>query len=135
LNTADAPIVIDSGASLSISPHRGDFVGDIEQLNSTFQGITTVTKIAGVGTVRWTFKDVFKTIKIIETRSYYIPDIGVRLFLPQVYFQEQQAGSYLMTSKNTVLTKADCCVLTLVYQLGSNLPMVPPSAVCALSSE
>jgi hypothetical protein len=65
LNAADAPIVIDSGASLSISPHPGDFVGDIEQLNSTIHGISTVTKTAGVGTVRWTFKDVFGTIKII----------------------------------------------------------------------
>jgi hypothetical protein len=133
LNAADAPIVIDSGASLSISPHRGDFVGDIEQLNSTIQGISTVTKIAGVGTVRCTFKDVFGTIKIIETRAYYIPDAGVCLFSPQVYFQEQQAGSYLMTSTSTVLTTADGCVLTLGYQLGSNLPMVPPPAVCALS--
>jgi hypothetical protein len=133
LNAADAPIVIDYGASLSIFPHRGDFVGDKEQLNSTIQGISTVTKIAGVGTVHWTFKDVLGTIKIIEIRAYYIPDAGVRLFSPQVYSQEQQAGSYLMTSTNTVFTTADGCVLTLGYQLGSNLPMVPPPAVCALS--
>jgi hypothetical protein len=71
LNAADAPIVIDSGASLSISPHRGDFVGDIEQLNSTIQGISTVTKIEGVGNMRWTFKYVFGTIKI--TSSAYAP--------------------------------------------------------------
>jgi hypothetical protein len=83
--------------------------------------------------VRWTFKDIFGTINIIETRAYYIPDAGVRLFSTQVYFQEQQAGSYLMTSTNTVLTTDDGCVLTLGYQLGSNLPMVPPPAVCALS--
>jgi hypothetical protein len=82
--------------------------------------------------VRWTFKDVFGTFKIIETRAYYIPGAGVRLFSPQVYFQEQQAGSYLMTSTNAVLTTADGCLLTLGYQLGSNLPMVPPPAVCAL---
>jgi hypothetical protein len=133
LNAADAPIVIYYGASLSISPHRGDFDGEIEQLNSTTQGISSVTNIEGVGTVRWTFKDVFGTIKIIETRAYYIPDAGVCLFSPQVYFQEQHAGSYLMTSTNTVLTTADGCVLTLGYQLGSNLPMVPPPAVCAIS--
>jgi hypothetical protein len=83
--------------------------------------------------VRWTLKDVFGTIKIIETRAYYITDVGVRLFLPQVYFQEQQAGSYLMTSTNTVFTTADGCVLTLGYQLVRNLPMVPPPAVYALS--
>jgi hypothetical protein len=47
------------------------------------------------------------------------------------YFQEQQAGSYLITSTNTVLTTDDGCVLTLGYQLGSNLPMVPPPAVGA----
>jgi hypothetical protein len=70
LNAADVPIIVDYGASLSISPHRGDFVGDKEQLNSNIQGISTVSKIEGVGTVRWTFKDVFGTIKIIETRAY-----------------------------------------------------------------
>jgi hypothetical protein len=83
--------------------------------------------------VRWTFTDVFGTIKIIETRAYYIPDAGVRLFSTQMYFQEQQSGSYLMTSTSTVLTTADGCALNLGYQLGSNLPMVPPPAICALS--
>jgi hypothetical protein len=38
-----------------------------------------------------------------------------------------------MTSPNTVLTTADGCALTLGYQLGSNLPMVPLPAICALS--
>jgi hypothetical protein len=118
---------------LSISPHRGDFVGEIVQLNSTIQGISTVTKIEGVGTVRWTFKDVFGTFKIIETRVYYIPDAGVCLFSPQVYFQEQHASSYSMTPTNTVLTTYDGCALTLGYQLDSNMPMVPPPSVCVLS--
>jgi hypothetical protein len=129
LNAADTPIIIDSGASLSISPHRGVFAGDIEQLNSTIQGISTGTSIEGVGTVSWTFKDVFGTIKIIETHAYHIPDAGVRLFSPKVYFQEQQAGSYLMNSTNTVITTADDCTLALGYQLGSNIPMIPPPAV------
>jgi hypothetical protein len=134
LNAADAPIVIDSGASLSISPYQGDFVGDIEQLNSTIQGISTVTKIAGVVTVRWTFKDVFGTIKIIETRAYYIPDAGVRLFSPQVYFQEQQAGSYLMTSMNTFLTTADGCVLTLgLSTCQQSAHGTAPGGLCTLS--
>jgi hypothetical protein len=125
LNVANAPIIVDSLTSLSISPHWGDFVGEIEPLNSTIQGISSVTRIKWVGTVSWTFKGVFGTIKIIETRAYYIPDAGVRLLSPQVYFQEQQAGSYLMTSTNTVLTTADGCALTLGFQLGGNLPMVP----------
>jgi hypothetical protein len=99
----------------------------------TIQGISTVTRIEGVGTVRWTFKDVFGTIKIIETRAYYIPGAGVRLFLPQVCFQGKQAGSYLMTSTITVLTTAHGCALTIGYQLGSNLPMVPSPPVCTLS--
>jgi hypothetical protein len=38
-----------------------------------------------------------------------------------------------MTSTITVFTTDDGCVLTLGYQLGSNLPMVLPPAVCALS--
>jgi hypothetical protein len=83
--------------------------------------------------VCWTFKDVFGTIKILETRAYFIPNASTRLFSPQVYYQEQQADSYLMTSTNTVLTTDDGCVLTLGYQLGSNMPMVLPPAVCALS--
>jgi hypothetical protein len=84
LNSADAPTVVYSGASLSISPHRGDFIGEIEKLDSTIQGISTVTKIEGMGTVRWNFKDIFVTIKIIETREYYIPNAGVCALSPQV---------------------------------------------------
>jgi hypothetical protein len=118
---------------LSITPHKGDFIGKIEQLDTTIQGISSVTKIQGVGTVRWHLKDIFGTIKIIDTRAYYIPDAGVRLFSPQVYFQEQQADPYSMTSTGTVITTADGCKLTFEYQLGINLPMIPPPNMCTLS--
>jgi hypothetical protein len=133
LDSAEAPIVVDSGASLSITPHKGDFIGKIEQLDTTIQGISSVMKIQGVGTFRWHLKDIFGTINIIDTRAYYIPDAGMRLFSPQVYFQEQQAGSYSMTSTGTVLTTSDGCELTFGYQLGSNLPMIPPPDMCTLS--
>jgi hypothetical protein len=115
LDSAKAPIVVDLGASLSITPHTGDFIGKIEQLDTTIQGISSVTKIKGAGTVRWHLEDIVGTIKIIETRAYYIHDAGVRLFSPQVYSQEQQAGSYIMTSTGTVLTTSNGCELTFGY--------------------
>ncbi len=55
---ANVPIVIDTGASISITPNKTDFIGEIVQLpNSNIRGLNSTTKIAGVGRIGWTLKD------------------------------------------------------------------------------
>ena len=52
------PVVIDSGASTSVTPFRDDFVGTMIPLkNETVDGITETATIEGVGTVEWKIFD------------------------------------------------------------------------------
>jgi hypothetical protein len=52
-----APILFDTGASLAISPKRGDFVEEPTPLNrsTTLGGMAHNLEIKGIGTVVWTF--------------------------------------------------------------------------------
>jgi hypothetical protein len=50
------PIIIDSGASVSISPYTTDFIGPIHPVqDATLTGIASGLKVAGVGTIQYKF--------------------------------------------------------------------------------
>ena len=59
----------------------------------------------------------------LQTKAYHIPKAEIRLFSPQVYFQEHDGGSYLITKDHTVLTLEDGTQLTFPFFPGNNLPM------------
>ena len=62
------PIVIDSGASCSLTPNKHDFIGDIRPATiNELHGLSNTTKVLGVGTVEWTIRDVFGTIRTLKT--------------------------------------------------------------------
>ena len=62
----EIPIIIDSGASVSISPVREDFVGQLRHLpGSTIRGINSVTTIDGIGDVEWTIRDLHGNVPTI----------------------------------------------------------------------
>lgn len=123
----DVPIVIDTGASLSVSPFESDFVSNIRPTETDdLQGLSGATEVKGRGKVRWTIRDVFGSVRIIETEAYYVPRASIRLFSPQRYFQEQDAGEYWCDSQRSVLTLADGSSLEFPYNPGSNLPLMLP---------
>lgn len=118
------PVVIDSGASLSVTPIESDFVGPIVPLkNSTVRGLTSTTVIRGIGTVRWTIRDLENVIATIETKAYFIPEAEIRLFSPQVYLQEQHGGDFLIRKDGTTLTLRSGIQLKFPYFKENNLPM------------
>jgi hypothetical protein len=130
------PIVLDTGASISITPLASDFVGEIQQLHdSRVRGLASATTVAGIGTVEWKLRDLHGTIVHIRTKAYYIPEAEIRLFSPQVYFQENDSGLYHVTKDNTVLTLPNGIQLTFPYYAGNNLPMAfePPTSSNFLS--
>ena len=87
------PIVIDSGASCSLTPNKHDFIGDIRPATiNELCGLSNTTKVLGIGTVEWTIRDVFGAIRTLKTEAYYVPEANIRLFSPQTYFHEQQKG-------------------------------------------
>jgi hypothetical protein len=120
----DLPIVIDTGGSLSVSPIREEFVGEICPADTLdLQGLSSVAAIDGVRTVQWTVKDIFGSTRSILTEAYYVPLAAIHLFSPQKYFQEQEAGIFWCDACQSVLTLADGSELEFRYNLGSNLPL------------
>ena len=108
---------------------RSDFVGIIEPVSDQIQGLSASTRIEGVGRVRWSLRDSANKICTIETCAYYIPEASIRLFSPQVYFQENEGGSLVLTQDGVVFTTANGTPLYFCYQVGNNLPMAPPPSL------
>ena len=128
-NGADLlPIVIDSGASCSLTPNKHDFIGDIRPATiHELCGLSNTTKVLGVGTVEWTIRDVFGAIRTLQTEAYYVPEATIRLFSPQTYFHEQQKGQLVLDHSSTMLSLADGSTLVFPYNSQNNLPLMLPS--------
>ena len=73
--------------------HQIDFVCIIKPVCDQIQGLSASTRFEGVDRVRSSLPDSANNICTIETFAYYIAEASIRLFLPQVYFQENKWGS------------------------------------------
>jgi hypothetical protein len=52
------PIILDTGASISISPYSTDFIGEIKPVqNITLKGIASGLTVTGIGTIQYTFQN------------------------------------------------------------------------------
>ncbi|KAI2491142.1 hypothetical protein MHU86_23428 [Fragilaria crotonensis] len=98
------PVIWDSGASVTISPEKLDFVGTISRLSTITQlnGIAKGLRIEGEGKVHWSFHDATGKLRTLELPAYYVPKIRVRLLsttsLLQTYSDETiQVESHRMT--------------------------------------
>jgi len=123
----DIPIVIDTGATMSVSPCKEDFIGGIEQSDTKdLQGLSGATDCLGQGLVQWTVRDVFGAICTRKTQAYYVLKATICLYSPQCYFQENDAGEFYCNSRHSVLMLADGSTLEFPYNQGSNLPLMLP---------
>ena len=124
----DLPIVIDTGASTSLTPNINDFVGDLQLPSITeITGLTSTSPVKGEGTVEWTIVDIFGTVRTIQTTAYYVPAATIRLFSPQTYFQEHDAGECRINSRRTSVELADGSLLEFPFNHESNLPLMLPA--------
>ena len=136
MSTDDSmPIVVDSGASLSLTPHHEDFVEPPKSSDLTdLHGLSGTTKVLGVGTVEWMVRDLYGAIRTIRCQAYYVPGAKVRLFSPQRFFQERGGGKCEITKDQTSITLPDNLgTITFPYHPSSNLPMMLPAAEGAVS--
>jgi hypothetical protein len=123
------PIVIDTGASISISGEKADFYDGITDVDPTLtiHGLNHAIQVQGIGKVRWKIKDQIGQVAVIETTAYYIPDDKVRLFSPQLYFIEEQDGELRMMKDGVTLQTAhDKVRLSFPINDQNNLPMALP---------
>ena len=90
-DSPELPIVLDTGASKSLTPNRTDFIL-FKATKSTVSGIGAASRVEGVGTVRWKIFDQNGVETTIETLALYMPTARVRLYSPQAHFKEYQVG-------------------------------------------
>jgi hypothetical protein len=94
LSTSDSlhiPIVVDTGASLSLTPYLADFnkTPDKSELKE-LQAVSSATKVEGIRTVRWKVIDLYGAVYTLKTKAYYVPSVHIR---PQAHFCELSKGS------------------------------------------
>jgi hypothetical protein len=124
----DLPIVLDTGASTTLTLILSDFIGPLEPAPlSEIRGLTATTKVVGRGKVQWTIRDYWNVTGVIETDASYVPDASICLFSPQYYFQEyQHSGGCIIQGMKTTLELPNATVLEFPYNPGSNLPLMLP---------
>ena len=101
----ELPIVIGTRASISCTPTLGDFKGLFRPSKlKSLKGLDNEIKVMGEGDVQWVIKDVYGNVKTLSTVAYYVPTAQVRLFSPQKYFREKEAGELHLNHKRIKLT-------------------------------
>jgi hypothetical protein len=75
----EVQIIIDTGASISITNTKSDFITDITRVQpSTLKGIASGLSIEGIGSVAYTFKnDNGRYQEIILDNVLYVPKCSV----------------------------------------------------------
>jgi hypothetical protein len=79
------PIVIDTGASISISPYASDFAGHIRPVQRvTLKGIASGLPVAGIGDIQYQFTNDEGEDQTITLRDYlHVPNCSIRLLCPR----------------------------------------------------
>jgi Reverse transcriptase (RNA-dependent DNA polymerase) len=106
MREASFPIIWDSGASVSLSFCKKDFVGKIKPVrrSSRIRGIKGDLDIKGIGTVRWAMFDDTHKLRIIEVPAYYAPDARTRLLSTSHLLQTYEGEEIAMQATRIRLT-------------------------------
>jgi hypothetical protein len=123
----ELPIVIDTGASCSLTPIYSDFIGTIDPSDiPTLNNISGKTPVVGQGIIEWNIQDVRGIVKPIQTTAYYVPQATIRLFSPQVYIAADSTNTSEMILKKNSLNLVLHCGTRLQFPINqqSNLPLM-----------
>jgi hypothetical protein len=116
-------VIIDSGASVCITPHRSDFI-NYKDSHMKIRDLSSSNSVAGEGIIRWSMQDEHGDLVHIELLGYHIPTAEVRLLSPQVLLKtiggqsKQTVHGIKVSLDNGIKLKAEFCPR-------SNLPVIP----------
>ena len=79
--------IVDTGASICVTPHKKDFVDYTSQSGNVMQGLLAGASIAGRGLVVWCVEVGGKLVQL-KLRAVHVPDCQQRLLCPQQILQE-----------------------------------------------
>jgi hypothetical protein len=129
LTTTDilAQIIFDTGASLTISPFRSDFVSYPTPLARPTQlgGMGKGLQIEVFATVAWTFTAKDKSEIQLRVRAYYVPTAKARLLSPQKIFDKKRCvfGHFHGDEDKFTLQVGNCPKVEVPYCPTSGLPI------------
>ena len=83
----DFAAILDTGASMTVTPFKTDFVSYEPVTGRVLKGLTKGTNVEGVGIVNWKI-DVGGTVVELKLRALHVPAADVRLLSPQQLRQE-----------------------------------------------
>ena len=106
-----APIIFDSGASITITPYKEDFIGEMKTDEASIGrkqllGISAASAVKGVGKIRLHVYTDTGAKRVLETEALYVPDARVRL-LSVCRYREDYAGqkcSFVLNDNGCVFT-------------------------------
>ena len=103
---ATYPIIWDSGASISISPSREDFVGPYNppSVSLRLQGISKGLHVAGQGHVMWAVHDSAGMLRILKVPAYHVPGAKVRLLSTTSLLQSYPGETITVESSKMTLS-------------------------------
>lgn len=139
-------VIWDSGASISISPNKSDFVGPLEPapIGIKLQGIAKGLYVQGTGYVVWSFVDTTGMLRTLKLPAYFVPGAKTRLLstnsLLQTYSTEnihQDANRLCLSGDHS----KNLSPIEILIDPASNLPVgyaydhsVPQTTHAALSA-
>jgi hypothetical protein len=122
-STVDSEVIVDTGASVWISPNKDDFT-TYASSKMKIKDLSSTNKVAGEGMIRWDLQDESGCTVSVQAFGYHIPAAKVRLLSPQVLIQ-QDGGQATITKKGIQLRLANNVTLFGRYCNRSNLPLIP----------
>ena len=120
------PIIFDTGASLAITPDEKDFNGPLSIPSGDLRlgGMANGLRIAGMGTVTWTFTNPDGSEVQITGQAYHVPGAKARLLSPQRLFDGGKAtGCYEGDNMSFRLKIDGCHPLIIDYDDRNSLPI------------
>jgi len=120
------PVVVDSGATASVSYCKEDFITPLSP--SPFRqmkGLAETLDVEGRGILWWIVNDDSGHELTIETEAYYVPAMSMRLLSPQAYFRGIRQGHAIVRPDHIQLCwDKENQVLTIPCDPINNLPIV-----------
>jgi hypothetical protein len=116
-------LIIDSGASVCISPHKSDFI-TYNKSKLKIKDLSSSNHVAGEGIIWWSMHNALGTPIQIELLGYHLPKADVRLLGPQVLITTI-GRQLLQADKGIDISLNNGISLFAQYCPQSNLPLIP----------
>jgi hypothetical protein len=120
-------IIMDSGCSKPVSPCEADFVpGSFVDLDVplAMDGIAGQLVAHKRGRLRYEILNDTGGVSVIECEGYLLPGLKIRLFSPQVFLAESQAGRYVLEWNKSYLELPNGDQATIAYHKQTSLPVI-----------